>query len=80
MSKCIYEVIADGETCLIKRDSKKSKKSSLKLACCDCGLVHNVVINPTRKGIELTVARLPRETGGVRSGKSRRMEGIFKHG
>jgi uncharacterized Zn finger protein len=39
----------------------------LHLRCCDCGLVHEMIVEPVRRGsVKLTIRRLSRETGQSR--------------
>lgn len=54
-----YDQIIDGEGISIR------SKKIFKLACCDCGLVHDVVIAAGRKGTEVGLAmrRNKRATG-----------------
>ena len=53
-------------------------RKGYKLACCDCGLVHNVDfrIVPTKRGrfIQFRVRRNGRATGGMRAGRGIKMK------
>lgn len=69
-----YKVLIDGE------GETVSNKSIFKFACCDCGLIHNVVIVApnTRKGVELgfAVQRNKRATGQRRRWMKRPNDGL----
>lgn len=43
-----------------------SSKRRMKIACCDCGLVHQHRIRVVNGEIRMQINRMPRETGGRR--------------
>ena len=49
----------------------KTKGANMNFACCDCGLVHNVVFIPLKTRIKIYFWRDNRRTANVRRGKSR---------
>lgn len=68
-----YDVLIDGESFVFN-----PKRTLIKLACCDCGLVHEIDLQPLMTGeLKMTTKRLGRETAALR----RRREGtLFKPG
>lgn len=68
MSK--FDDIVDGEPVTIKYgQALKVKGATINLACCDCGLVHNVVIIPMRTRLKLFMWRDNRRTANHRRKK-----------
>lgn len=69
MSK--FEDIKDGEPVTIKyRQAFKQKGANMNFACCDCGLVHNIVIMPLKTRVRLYFWRDNRRTANRRRRKN----------
>lgn len=49
-------------------------RKGYKLACCDCGLVHNVDFRTQRGKIQFRVSRNERSTAAVRREKAKKMK------
>ena len=73
MSRSRYEQVEDGEWWLF-REGRSNRRC--KIACCDCGLVHQFSIRIRAGKLTMQAKRLPRETGGIRS--ARRKESAHK--
>ncbi len=69
MSK--FEDIKDGEPVTINyRQAFKQKGATMNFACCDCGLVHNIVYMPLKTRIKIYFWRDNRRTANRRRRKS----------
>lgn len=64
MSRSQYEQVVDGEWWLF-REGRSNRRC--KIACCDCGLVHQFKIRIRAGKLYMQATRLPRETGGLRA-------------
>lgn len=75
MSK--YEVVKGGEAIVLPYiQSLKTKGAVASLSCCDCGLVHTVVIVPLKTRAKLYLWRDNRATANVR--RSKKFRGKLK--
>jgi len=50
----------------------------IRLACCDCGLVHDIYFRARRGKAQWRIDRNNRSTGQLRRNMKRRKEGIFE--
>ena len=64
LSRSSYEQVHDGEWWLF-HEGRSNRRC--KIACCDCGLVHQFKIRLRNGRLEMQVNRLPQETGGRRT-------------
>ena len=64
MKSSRYEQVEDGQWWLFHEDRSNRR---CKIACCDCGLVHQFRIRIRNGRVEMQVNRLPQETGGRRA-------------
>jgi len=49
-----YESIKNGKAVtILYQQSKKTKGGTMNFSCCDCGLVHNIVIVPLKTRLKL---------------------------
>ena len=71
MSRSRYEQVTDGEWWLF-HDGRSNRRC--KIACCDCGLVHQFKIRIRAGKLYMQANRLPRETGGLRATCQKSME------
>ena len=68
MSK--FKNIVDGEPITLKYvQALKTKGANMDFACCDCGLVHNIVFIPLKTRIKLYFWRDNRRTANRRRAK-----------
>jgi hypothetical protein len=63
-----YEQVYDG-TWWLFHEGRSNRRC--KIACCDCGLVHEFKIRIRKGKVYMQVNRLPKETGGRRSAMSK---------
>jgi len=63
-SRSTYEQVHDGEWWLF-HEGRSNRRC--KIACCDCGLVHQFKVRIRQGRLEMQVNRLPKETGGRRT-------------
>ncbi len=62
-----FQDIKDGEPITLEyRQAQGLKGGSMNFACCDCGLVHNVVIMPLKTRVRLYFWRDNRRTANRR--------------
>lgn len=55
----------------------RSSTQSLRFACCDCGLVHEIVVKAKRGGWVWLAAYRSRATGGHRRGRKNLVENLL---
>ena len=64
-----FVVLKDGEPITLSYcQAKKTKGASMNFACCDCGLVHNVVFIPLKTRLKAYFFRDNRRTANRRRG------------
>lgn len=63
MTRPAYDQVIEGQWFRFG-DSKSNRRE--KVACCDCGLVHQFNFRLKNGELQMQVFRLPRETGGRR--------------
>jgi len=69
-----FIAIKDGEAVTLPYvQALKTKGANMNFACCDCGLVHNVVFIPLKTRIKLYLWRDNRRTANRRRRRRRRM-------
>lgn len=82
-----YETIEQGipfdleieDVSMIHKKSKKKIKLrgvDMNLKCCDCGLVHNIMMLPSKTKVKLVFFRDNRKTAAQRRGKRMRIDGL----
>ena len=65
-----FEDIKEGKAItLLYRETQGVKGASMNFACCDCGLVHNIVYMPMKTRIKLYFWRDNRRTANRRRAK-----------
>ena len=64
-----YEQVEDGQWWLF-HEGRSNRRC--KIACCDCGLVHQFRIRMRGGKLYMQANRLPKETGGFRAALQRR--------
>jgi hypothetical protein len=70
MAKELYEQVYDGQWWAFQ-DGRSNRRC--KIACCDCGLVHQFKIRIRGGKIYMQANRLPKETGGRRAAMKRQV-------
>lgn len=74
MSK--FKDIEDGEPIVLHyRQACNTKGTNMNFACCDCGLVHNIVFIPLKTRLKLYFWRDNRRTANRRRRKVKFLEG-----
>lgn len=63
MTRSTYDQVFDGDWWRFG-DGKSNRR--MKIACCDCGLVHQHRIRVLKGILYMQINRMPRETGGRR--------------
>ncbi len=62
-----FEDVKEGEPItLLYRQAKGMKGANMNFACCDCGLVHNIVYEPLKTRIKVYFFRDNRRTANRR--------------
>ena len=75
MSKMKYGQIYDGEPFTVKyRQVLNLKGAVMKISCCDCGLVHEVVVMPMKTRARIYFYRDNRATAARR--RNKRFKGV----
>lgn len=65
-----FKDIKDGETITLNyRQALGMKGGNMNFACCDCGLVHNIVVMPLKTRVRLYFWRDNRRTANHRRAK-----------
>ena len=70
MGSIEIEVSAGGE-------KLRTQAWNVRLACCDCGLVHDIIVFEYNKQMMMLVERKDKSTGQIRRHMKRKKEGIF---
>lgn len=68
-----FKSLKDGEPVTIPyRQALKTKGIKMNFCCCDCGLVHNIVVIPMKTRAKIYFWRDNRRTANARRGKKYR--------
>ena len=66
-----FQDIKDGEpVTLLYRQAQNCKGANMNFACCDCGLVHNIVFMPLKTRLKIYFWRDNRRTANRRRKKN----------
>ncbi len=64
-------VIADVPVVLEYRQVRGQRVANMNMACCDCGLVHNIAVVPLKTRLKVFFWRDNRRTANHRRGKNK---------